>query len=71
MKIHPHGCLAILSFHMMDNVATMVVLLVNVAIIQVTNTIILWLEVVFLFQLVGLLLSFCLANSIKKECEIV
>lgn len=55
MKIHPHGCLAILSFHMMDNVATMVVLLVNVAIIQ----------------LVGLLLSFCLANSIKKECEIV
>jgi len=55
MKIHPHGCLATITYHLMDNITSVVVIMV----------------IIVFVQFVGLLFSFSLANSIKKECEVV
>lgn len=55
LKVHREGCMAVISHHLADNVTTLVALVVATLFVQ----------------LVGLVFSFCLANSIKKECEIV
>lgn len=55
LKIHGTGCLSVLSVQASHNITALAALIVGI---------------VFL-QFVGLLFSFCLANSIKKECEIV
>lgn len=55
MKVHSQGCMEAVSFYMRDNITTLVGLIVATLFIQ----------------FVGFVFSFCLANSIKKECEIV
>lgn len=55
LKINSVGCLSVISQHMKENVTTLVAIVVGTLFVQ----------------FVGLVFSFCLANSIKKECEIV
>lgn len=55
MKIHSQGCMAVISHHMKENITMIVAIIVGTLFVQ----------------FLGLVFSFCLANSIKKECEIV
>ena len=71
MKIHPHGCLATITYHLMDNITSVVVIMVIIVFVQVIKLQELQKMNKILFQFVGLLFSFSLANSIKKECEVV
>lgn len=54
-KIHSSGCMSVIIHHMKENITTLVALMVATLFVQ----------------FLGLVFSFCLANSIKKECEIV
>ena len=72
MKIHSEGCFSIISRNMHENATSLVATIVGTLFLQVIN-----INLAddgslgdFL-QFVGLLFSFFLANSIKKECEIV
>lgn len=55
MKVHTRGCLEVLGYQLSENSSAIGGLTFIVALIQ----------------FVGMALSFCLANSIRKECEIV
>jgi len=55
MKVHTRGCLEVFSHQLSQNSSTVGGLALIVALIQ----------------FIGMVLSFLLANSIKKECEIV
>ena len=81
MKVHSQGCMEAVSFYMRDNITTLVGLIVATLFIQVTGEFYHFSQLggqgnnllicFFLLQFVGFVFSFCLANSIKKECEIV
>ena len=79
MKVHSVGCLEVVSHHMRDNVTTLVGLIVATLFVQVSSNRPIWsswtnylfIYLLYLLQFVGFVFSFCLANSIKKECEIV
>ena len=73
MKIHSQGCMAVISHHMKENVTMIVAIIVGTLFVQVLNWVVQEPDFPFnlLLQFLGLVFSFCLANSIKKECEIV
>ena len=82
MKVHSAGCLEVVSYHMRENITTLVGLVVATLFIQVNiyvalnistilSLIINHIRIWVALQFVGFVFSFCLANSIKKECEIV
>ena len=71
MKIHPQGCMAVISHHMKENITMIVAIIVGTLFVQVLNCCRSQIPINSSLQFVGLVFSFCLANSIKKECEIV
>ena len=73
MKIHSQGCMAVISHHMKENITMIVAIIVGTLFVQVLNWVVQEPDLPFnlLLQFLGLVFSFCLANSIKKECEIV
>ena len=76
MKIHSAGCLTVISQHMAENITSLVATIVGTLFVQVKSVSYNSVKANYdkwwhFLQFVGLVLSFCLANSIKKECEVV